>query len=90
MVQVGKFLLWNTVLGITLLSVGADYQPRFFITLVMVSVIALTLAIKVIVALGYMLGYKLSVLCGEEYPSCQQGATAIRHSRIDQLFDLYS
>lgn len=68
--QVGKFLLWNTVLGVILLSVGAGYQPRFFITLIMVSVMALTLAVKVIVALGYMLGYKLSVLCGEEYPPC--------------------
>jgi chitin synthase len=67
MVQVGKFLLWNTVLGVVLLSVGAGYQPRFFITLVMVSVIAFTLAIKIIIAIGYMICYKLTSACGEEH-----------------------
>lgn len=70
MVQVGKFLLWNTVVGVVLLSVGADYQPRFFITLIMVSVITLTLAVKVAVSVFYLISYKLSTACDEELKVC--------------------
>jgi hypothetical protein len=64
MVQVSKFLLWNTVLGVILISVGSGYKPRFFITLIMVSVIGFTLAIKILISLGYMICYKLNSACG--------------------------
>lgn len=63
MIHVGKFILWNVVLSAVLLLVGSGYQPRFFITMIMVSVIAFTLCFKIIVALLYMTAYKLSSCC---------------------------
>lgn len=63
MVHVGKFILWNIVMSGVLLSVGSSYKPRFFITIIMVSVIALTLAFKIIVALVYMVAYKIESCC---------------------------
>lgn len=73
MIQVGKFLLWNTVLGIVLLSVGSGYQPKFFITLIMVSVIAFTLSIKILISIGYMICYKLTSPSREDRQPCAEG-----------------
>ncbi len=63
MVHVGKFILWNIVLSGVLLSVGSSYKPRFFITIIMVSVIALTLGFKIFIALIYMIVYKIESCC---------------------------
>ncbi len=63
MVYVGKFILWNIVLSATLLSLGSSYKVRFFITIIMVSVIGFMLVIKIIIAVGYLINYRLSQCC---------------------------
>lgn len=63
MVYVGKFILWNIVLSVVLLSLGSSYKVRFFITIIMVSVIGFMLIIKIIIAVGYLINYRLSQCC---------------------------
>lgn len=63
MVYVGKFILWNIVLSAALLSLGSSYKIRFFITIIMVSVIGFMLIIKIIIAVGYLINYRLSECC---------------------------
>lgn len=90
MIHVGKFILWNVVLSAVLLLVGAGYQPRFFITMIMVSIIAFTLCFKIVIALLYMTAYKLSSCCCEDPPQEKHHDLKFGvHSRIDHIFNLY-
>jgi len=62
-VHVGKYVLWNIVFGITLLSLGASYKPRFFITIIMVAIMGVSMSVKIIVGLFYMIHYKMDNCC---------------------------
>lgn len=62
-IHVGKFIIWNVIIGVILLMVGSDFQPKFFITIIMVSIITLTLSIKIIIAMIYMISYKIRQCC---------------------------
>lgn len=86
-IHVSKFMIWNLVVGVILLMVGADYQPRFFITIIMVSLMALTLSVKIIIALLYMIGYKLKNCDDESIRIAPVRSMGL--SRIDSLFAHY-
>jgi chitin synthase len=66
MVHVGKYVIWNVILAAVLLTLGAGYEFRFYITLVLVSMIAVSLSVKVIVGIFYMLAYKCGNSCMQE------------------------
>lgn len=59
-INVGKYIFWNTIVGIIFLSVGSDYAPRFYITIAMVAIMSSSLAIKILIGTFYMIKYKLS------------------------------
>jgi hypothetical protein len=59
-VHVGKYVFWNIVIGVLILSFGSSYTPRFFITIIMVGLMASSLGIKIFVGCIYMIKYKLS------------------------------
>jgi len=69
-VHVGKYVFWNIIVGVLILSFGSSYTPRFFITIIMVAVMASSLGIKILVGCIYMIKYKLSTIgcCQEERP----------------------
>lgn len=56
-VHVIKYVSWNVILGVVLLTLGATYTPRFFVTIIMVILIGVSMSVKVILACFYMLGY---------------------------------
>ena len=58
MVHVAKYVFWNVVVGVFLLSFGSSYVPRFFITFGIVILMAASIGIKIIVAVIYLIGYK--------------------------------
>ncbi len=65
-VHVSKYVFWNIIISTVLLSLGNSYIPRFYITIVIVFVMAFSLTIKILVAIIYMIRYKLSnnICCG--------------------------
>lgn len=58
--HVSKYIFWNLILSVILLSFGSSYTPRFFITIIVVAVMALIQSIKVIIAILYLLWYKIT------------------------------
>ena len=82
--HVSKFVIWNVILSVVLLSLGSDYKLRFFVTLVMVILIGLSMSIKVVVGSAYLLKYWCGNLCvNEKIPDL-----TIK-SRIDSIIDSY-
>jgi chitin synthase len=61
--HVAKYVIWNIILAVVLLSFGSSYTPRFFITIVMVVMMAGTLALKIVIGCIYMVIYKMGT-CG--------------------------
>lgn len=59
-IHVSKYVFWNIVCGVLLLSFGASYLPRFFITLAIVIIIGVTMLIKVLLGAIYMVKYRCS------------------------------
>ena len=69
MVHVAKYVFWNIVFGVILLSFGSSYVPRFYITFGIVILMAFSIGIKIFVAVIYLIGYKLyNVNCCEDDP----------------------
>jgi len=56
-VHVVKYVVWNVILGVVLLTLGASYTPRFFVTIIMVVLIGVSMSVKVLLACFYMLVY---------------------------------
>ena len=52
-----KYVIWNIIIAAVLLTLGASYVPRFFVTILMVVLIGFTMSIKVFVGAAYMLVY---------------------------------
>ena len=68
-VHVGKYVIWNIIVGSVLLTLGSSYTPRFMVTLVMIGLIGGTLGIKIIVAVFYMFIYWCgNVTCKDPVP----------------------
>lgn len=79
-VHVSKYVFWNIVASVVLLSLGASYTPKFFITIIVVVVMAASLGIKIFIALVYMLRYKLSScsVCAREEEPCLTDSSVIQ------------
>ncbi len=82
--HVSKFVIWNVILSVVLLSLGSDYKLRFFVTLVMVILIGLSMSIKVVVGSAYLLKYWCGNLCVNE-----KSPDLTIKSRIDSIIDSY-
>ena len=54
-IHVAKYLFWNIVWGIILLTLGGEYETRFYITFIIVIILASTLFFKVFVAMLYLI-----------------------------------
>lgn len=76
-VHVVKYVVWNVILGVVLLTLGASYIPRFFVTIIMVILIGVSMGVKVVLACLYMLGYWCKYRTREGRPA------VIFESRID-------
>lgn len=63
MVHLAKYVIWNIILATVLLTLGAGYEYRFFISLILVAMIAVTLSVKVVIGVAYMLAYKCGSIC---------------------------
>ena len=69
MVHVAKYVFWNIVFGVVLLTLGSSYVPRFYITFAIVILMAVSIGIKIFVAVIYLIGYKLyNGKCCEDRP----------------------
>jgi hypothetical protein len=53
-------VIWNIILAVIFVSFGSSYTPRFFLTIVMVVMMAATLALKIVIGCIYMITYKMS------------------------------
>jgi chitin synthase len=82
-VHVVKYVLWNVILGAVLLTLGSNYVPRFFVTIIMVALIGLTISLKVLLACMYMLIY----WC--KYVSKKPNPVINSESRIGHIVDDY-
>jgi hypothetical protein len=69
-VHVAKYVFWNIVMGVVLLSLGSSYTPRFFITIIMIGIMGTSLSLKILIGISYMIKYKLKncICCGNEEP----------------------
>ncbi len=67
-VHVSKYVFWNIILSVVLLSLGSSYAPRFFITLIIVCLMGSSLGIKIIIGMLYVIKYKMTntICCGPE------------------------
>ena len=57
-IHVFKYVFWNIVVAAVLLTLGGNYQTRFWVTFGMVIMIGGSVGLKVVVAIIYMLIYK--------------------------------
>ena len=81
-VHVAKYVFWNIIAGVLLLSFGSSYTPRFFITISLIGLIGFSLTLKIIVSVVYMIKYKLSTcLCC----SREEGPKLVDNSRMQGL-----
>lgn len=83
-VHVAKYVIWNIVLGVALLSLGSSYTPRFIVTIIMVVLIGLSMSLKVVLSAVYMLKYWCSSRGGNKEP------TINTNSRIGKLVETFS
>ena len=56
--HVSKLIFWNSVIAFILLALGNNYVYRFFLTFVIMCILALTLLIKVVLAFIYVVCYR--------------------------------
>ena len=82
-IHVVKYVAWNVILGAVLLTLGASYTPRFFITITMVVLIGVSMSIKVFLSCIYMVGYWFYYRSRAEQP------TISMKSRIDTMLEDY-
>jgi chitin synthase len=85
-VHVSKYVFWNIIVSVIILSLGSSYTPRFFITITVVVIMASSLSVKILIGVIYMIKYKMSnCLCcaGEE------SISIVENSRVYNLIDKY-
>ena len=76
-------MVWNVILGVVLLTLGASYIPRFFVTIIMVCLIGVSMSVKVVLACVYMLVYWCKYHTKEGTP------TLTYKSSIDDMLKKY-
>ena len=82
-VHVIKYVIWNVILAAVLLTAGADYVTRFWVTFGMVCLIGLSMGVKVVIGVLYMIYY----LC--KRPSISDEPNVKCVSRIESIFRKY-
>lgn len=60
-IHVSKFVLYNIVVAFILLIFGDEYVARFWITFLIMILLAVTLGIKAILATIYLISYRCCV-----------------------------
>ena len=63
-VHVAKYVMWNIILSAVLLTMGASYAPRFYVTVIMIAIIGVSMSIKILVSIVYMIVYKCKSCSG--------------------------
>lgn len=58
--HVSKFVIYNIVIGLLLILFGDAYVVRFWLTFGVMVVLFITLAIKVLFGVTYLIGYRCS------------------------------
>lgn len=81
--HVVKYVAWNVILGSVMLTLGASYVPRFFVTITMVVLIGASMSIKVALSSIYMIGYWIS------YRSGNKDAILTNKSRVNAIVEEY-
>lgn len=67
-VHVAKYVIWNIILSVILLTLGSSYSPRFFVTIIMIAMIGISMSGKVLIAVLYMIFYKCRNFQGSKEP----------------------
>ena len=70
-VHVAKYVIWNIIVAAILLTLGSMYTYRFYVTLVMVGLIAFSLGVKVILGVIYMIFHKCKSPSKDKVPTLQ-------------------
>lgn len=85
-VHVAKYVIWNIIVSCILLILGSDYIPRFFVTIIMVIIMGMSLSVKIIIAVIYMISYRLN-----NCKCCDDDETLriTEESRIKKIIDDY-
>lgn len=83
-IHVSKYVFWNIIVAAIILSFGSSYTPRFFITIIIIAIMGTSLSLKILIALLYMIKYKLSnsMCCVDERPPRLE-----ERSRIQDVID---
>lgn len=77
--HVTKYVVWNIVFASILLTLGSNYTARFFVTIIMVVIIGMSMSLKVFVGIIYMFYYKCkSCSFGNKKPNINIKSTVAR------------
>lgn len=81
-----KYVIWNIIISVIILSLGSSYTPRFFITIIVVALMGTSLSVKIIVGLLYMIRYKLSncQCCADK-----ENINIVERSRVEEVIKSY-
>jgi hypothetical protein len=63
LIHVGKYVFWNIVGSVLLLSFSQMYYPRFYISFAIMILIVLTIGIKILIGFAYLISYKCKGCC---------------------------
>ena len=67
LIILAKFVFWNAVITVVLISFANDEEVRFYLTFAIMGIIVLTILIKVLVGTVYLVKYRLANCCEEEF-----------------------
>jgi hypothetical protein len=59
-IHISKYFFWNIVVGSLLLTFGASYAARFYITFSLMAILVITQLLKTITGLIYNISYNFS------------------------------
>ncbi len=83
-IHVAKYLIWNIIVSTVLITLGNNFFYRFFVTFVLVCLIAVTMSIKVVVGCLYMLFYWCRTVS-----FFKQKPVLNSNSRIEKIIEYY-
>lgn len=76
----GKYVFWNIVGSVLLLSFSQMYYPRFYISFAIMILIVLTIGIKILIGFAYFISYKCRNCCQRAFthgPPAQRSSMSI-------------
>jgi len=70
LLHVSKYVFWNILVAFMLLTAGGDAIPRFYVTYIIMIILAFTLVLKIFLAIIYLIKYKCKSekVKGNRYP----------------------